>query len=252
MSGHSKWSSIKHKKAVTDSRRGKLFSKLIKEITVAARMGGGDPTANPRLRQVVDTAKGQNMPNDNITRAIKKGTGEIEGEVYEETIYEGYGPGGVAVLVKCLTENRNRSASSVKAIFNKNAGKPGEKGCVAWMFEEKGMLTFNQSEADEETLMELAMEAGAEDFEADGDQFTLYVSPSQFEELKGRVEAEGLAYELAEVTMRPQSTVQLGGRQAEQMIRLMERLEEDDDVQNVWANFDIPDEVMEQLTVEAE
>lgn len=245
MSGHSKWSTIKHKKAAADSKRGKQFSKLIKEITVAARMGGsGDLDANPRLRTAVAAAKAMNMPKDNWKRAIKKGTGELEGVNYEESTYEGYGPGGAAVLLESLTDNKNRAVAEIRHVFSKNGGNLGENGCVAWMFDKKGYIVVAQSAADEETLMEVALEAGAEDVREDGSNFEVITAPEDFEAVKQAIEENGIAHVDAEVTMLPQNTTDLTGKQAEQMIRLMDGLEDCDDVQKVYTNADIPEDLV--------
>ena len=246
MSGHSKWSSIKHKKAATDAKRGKIFSKLIKEVTVAARMGGsGDPEANPRLRTAIAAAKAVNMPKDNIDRAIKKGTGELEGVDYEESVYEGYGPGGAAVLIESLTDNKNRTVADIRHIFSKNGGNLGENGCVGWMFDKKGYLVVEKKMTDEDTLMEVALEAGAEDVREDGDNFEVISDPSDFEQVKAEIEAAGITHIAAEIAMLPQTTTALQGKEAEQMIRLMDALDDCDDVQKVHTNADIPDELME-------
>jgi YebC/PmpR family DNA-binding regulatory protein len=247
MSGHSKWSSIKHKKGAADAKRGKTFSKLIKEITVAARMGGGDPDGNPRLRTAIAAAKAENMPKENIGRAIKKGTGELEGVSYEEADYEGYGPGGVAVLVDCLTDNRNRTVADIKHLFERNGGNLGEPGCVAWMFEKKGLIVFEKDKVDEEQLINLALEAGAEDVREEGQEFEVTSDPSNFESVKAAIDKAGLAYSLAEISMVPKNTVKLEGKKAQQMLNLMQALEDNDDVSHVYANFDISDEVWEAL-----
>jgi YebC/PmpR family DNA-binding regulatory protein len=244
MSGHSKWSTIRHKKGAADAKRGKLFTKLIKEITVAARMGGGDIDANPRLRSAVQTAKGENMPKDNIERAIKKGTGELEGVSYEESTYEGYGPGGAAIFVESLTDNKNRAVADIRHIFNKNGGNMGENGCVAWMFDTKGYFNVAQSDIDEETLMETALEAGAEDIREDGESFEVITAPEDFEAVKTALDEAEIAYNGAEVTMLPQNTTNLQGKEAEQMMRLMEALDDCDDVQKVYTNADIPEELV--------
>ena len=244
MSGHSKWSTIRHKKGAADAKRGKLFTKLIKEITVAARMGGGDIDANPRLRSAVQTAKGENMPKDNIERAIKKGTGELEGVNYEESTYEGYGPGGAAIFVESLTDNKNRAVADIRHIFNKHGGNMGENGCVAWMFDTKGYFNVAQSDIDEETLMETALEAGAEDIREDGEFFEVITAPEDFEAVKTALDEAEIAYNGAEVTMLPQNTTNLQGKEAEQMMRLMEALDDCDDVQKVYTNADIPEELV--------
>jgi YebC/PmpR family DNA-binding regulatory protein len=247
MSGHSKWSSIKHKKAATDAKRGKIFSKLIKEITVAARLGGGDMDANPRLRTAVQAAKSENMPKDNIERAIKKGTGELEGVNYEESIYEGYGPGGAAVLVESLTDNKNRTVADIRSIFGKNGGNLGENGCVAWMFDKKGYIAVESKSVDEDVLMEAALDAGAEDIKEDNSNYEIITAPADFEAVKDAIDKASIPYIDAEVTMLPQTTANLAGREAEQMVRLMEMLEDCDDVQKVYTNADIPDEIVDNL-----
>ena len=244
MSGHSKWSSIKHKKAATDAKRGKIFTKVIKEITVAARMGGGDIETNPRLRTAVQAAKAENMPKDNIERAIKKGTGELEGVNYEEISYEGYGPGGAAVLVESLTDNKNRTVADIRSIFGKNGGNLGENGCVAWMFDKKGYIVVERNAIDEETLMETALEAGAEDIREDDSNFEVITEPGDFDAIKEAIDTASISYIDAEVTMLPQNTTNLTGKEAEQMVRLMEMLEDCDDVQKVYTNADIPEEMV--------
>ncbi len=245
MSGHSKWSSIKHKKAATDAKRGKIFSKLIKEITVAARMGGSsDLEANPRLRTAVAAAKAVNMPKDNMERAIKKGTGELEGVNYEESTYEGYGPGGAAVLLESLTDNKNRTVADIRHIFSKNGGNLGENGCVAWMFDKKGYFVIDGQATDEDALMEVALEAGAEDVREDGDNFEVICDPGDFEQVKAAIEAASIVPIDAEITMLPQTTTSLTGKEADQMLRLMDALDDCDDVQKVYTNADIPDEIM--------
>ena len=244
MSGHSKWSSIKHKKAATDAKRGKIFTKLIKEITVAARMGGGDLDANPRLRAAIAAAKNENMPKDNIERAVKKGTGELEGVNYEEIIYEGYGPGGAAVLVESLTDNKNRTVAEIRNIFGKSGGNLGENGCVAWMFDKKGYIAVERTAVDEDTLMETALDAGAEDIREDNGNFEVISEPGDFESLKEAIDRASIPYIDAEVTMLPQNTTNLAGKEAEQMVRLMEMLEDCDDVQKVYTNADIPDDLV--------
>jgi YebC/PmpR family DNA-binding regulatory protein len=248
MSGHSKWSSIKHKKGAADAKRGKIFSKLIKELTVAARLGGGDPDGNPRLRTAIQAAKAENMPKDNIGRAIKKGTGEIEGTSYEEVNYEAYGPGGVAILIDCLTDNRNRAVADIKHIFDRHGGNLGEPGCVAWMFEKKGLIVIEKGTIDEEMLLELALEAGAEDVKEEETEFEVITATVDFEAVKKAFDDEGLTYSVAEVGMIPKNTVKLEGKKAELMLHLMEALEDNDDIAHVYANFDIPDTVMEALS----
>ena len=249
MSGHSKWSTIKRKKGAADAKRGKIFTKLIKEISLAARLGGGDPEGNARLRQAILAAKAENMPKDNIDRAIKKGMGAAEGGVnYEELTYEGYGPGGVAVLVEVMTDNKQRTVAEIRHIFSKSGGNLGENGCVAWIFEKKGTISIEKTVADEEKLMEIALEAGAEDVRDDGDEYTLVTEVSAFEDVRSAIEAEKISYVEAKITMVPQNEVKLDSGKAESMLKMMEKLEDNDDVQNVYANFDIDDEVMEKLS----
>ena len=247
MSGHSKWSTIRHKKAAQDAKRGKIFTKLIKEITVAARMGdSGDIETNPRLRTAVMAARAENMPKENIERAIKKGTGELEGVNYEESVYEGYGPGGAAVLIESLTDNKNRAVADIRHIFSKNGGNLGENGCVAWMFDKHGYFVIAKSAADEERLMEVALEAGAEDIREDGERFEVLCEPEAFEAVKAALEAATITSEAAEVTMLPQTNVVLAGKEAEQMLRLMDMLDDCEDVQKVYTNADIPEELLDQ------
>jgi YebC/PmpR family DNA-binding regulatory protein len=246
MSGHNKWSTIKHKKGAADAKRGKVFTKIIKEISVAAKLGGADPAANPRLRTAIDKAKGENMPKDNIERAIKKGAGGMEGVTYEEIVYEGYGPGGAAVLVEVMTDNRNRSVSDVRSIFSKNNGNMGEAGCVAWMFSKKGMILFEKN-IDFEQLFEAAIEVGAEDVAEQEEQFEVSTDPGSFIEVREALVAKGFKFTNAEITMVPQTLVALEGKQAESMLKLMDKLEDCDDVQNVYANFDISADEMEKM-----
>ena len=247
MSGHSKWSSIKHKKGAVDAKRGKIFTRIIKEITVAARLAGGDPDGNPRLRSAIAAAKAENMPKENIERAIKKGTGELEGVAYEEANYEGYGPGGVAVLVDCLIDNKNRAVADLKHLFERNGGSLGEPGCVAWMFEKKGLIVFERDRVDEEQLLALALESGAEDVREDETQFEVITDPYDFEEIKKAIDVAKLPYTLSEITMIPKNTVKVEGKKAQQMLNLIQALEDNEDVSNVYANFDISDEVLEAL-----
>lgn len=246
MSGHSKWSTIKHKKGRADAARGRLFTKLIKEITLAARVGGGAEEANPRLRSAVVAAKAANMPNDNIARAIKKGTGDLEGVSYEDITYEGYGPEGVAILVDCLTDNKNRSVSEVRRAFAKHNGKLAEPGSVAWIFNDKGQVVV-EGEVDEEQLMEVAMEAGAEDFESDEESHTIYCATEDIEGVREACEAAGWTVCQWGRVKLPSTTVEVTGRSAEVLVRLMSALEELDDVQEVWANFDMDDSLLESL-----
>ncbi|MFQ5804507.1 MAG: YebC/PmpR family DNA-binding transcriptional regulator [Candidatus Methylomirabilales bacterium] len=248
MSGHSKWAGIKHKKAKVDAQRGRLFTRLIREVTVAARIGGGDPAGNPRLRDAIEKAKAGNMPQDNITRAIKKGTGELEGVTYEDCIYEGYGPGGVAVFLEAVTDNRNRTTAEVRKIFSRLGGNLGEVGCVGWMFDKKGLIQVTAKGVDEEQLLAVALEAGAEDVRSEEQTFEVVTAPKNFGAVKTALEEAAFPIEQAEVTMVPQSTVRVEGKVAEQVLRLMDGLEEHDDVQQVYANFDIPEEIMAALS----
>jgi len=231
-----------------DAQRGRIFTKLIKEITVAARVGGGDPEANARLRTAIQNAKAGNMPQENIQRAIKKGTGELPGVSYEEITYEGYGPGGVAILVEIMTDNKNRTAPEIRKIFAKNGGNLGESGCVGWMFEKKGLITVDAGKVDEEKLMGIALEAGAFDFRTEESTFEVITSPKEFEKVKNAIAGAGIELSTAEITMLPQTYVKLDGKQAQQMLHIMEELEEQEDVQNVYANFDIPEQVMMEMT----
>ncbi len=248
MSGHSKWSTIKHKKGAADAKRGKVFTKLIKEVTTAARLGGGDPGGNPRLRKAIDEAKSNNMPGDNIDRAIKKGTGELEGVIYEEVTYEGYGPEGVAVLVEVMTDNKNRTVADVRHLFSKFNGNLGENGCVAWMFDSVGLIVVEKSATTEDQLMEVALEAGAEDIDEEDDRFEVRTSVEEYDIVKKALEEAGIASLSAELTRLPQTTVKLEGKHAETMLKLYTHLDDHEDVQNVYANFDIPDDIMESFT----
>ena len=243
MSGHSKWANIKHRKGAADAKRGKVFTKLIKEIITAARIGGGDINANPRLRAAVMAAKTENMPKDNWERAIKKGTGELEGVSYEEATYEGYGPGGAAVFIESLSDNKNRAVAEIRHALNKHGGNMGENGCVAWMFDKKGYLAVEKSAIDEEKLMETALEAGAEDVREDGDNFEIITAPEDFEAVKEAVDAAGIETIDAEVTMLPQNMTPLDGDTALKMIKLIDALEDCDDVQKVYTNADLPDDL---------
>jgi len=247
MSGHSKWHSIRHKKGAVDAKRGKAFTRLIKEVTVAARLGGKDPDSNPRLRVAIAAAKAENMPKDNIDRAIKKGTGELEGTNYEEATYEGYGPGGVAVLLDVLTDNKNRAVADVRHSFERAGGNLGEAGCVSWMFEQKGLIVFKKEQVDENKLYEVSLEAEAEDIQEGDEDIEVTTDIQSFEGVKAAFDDAGLEYVLAEITMIPKSTIKLDGKHAQQMLDLMEALEDNEDVNHVYANFDIPDEVMESL-----
>ncbi|MFA5026527.1 MAG: YebC/PmpR family DNA-binding transcriptional regulator [Candidatus Methylomirabilota bacterium] len=248
MSGHSKWASIKHKKAKVDAARGRTFTKLIREISVAARVGGGDLTGNPRLRSAVLAAKAVNMPADNIDRAIKKGTGELEGVTYEEIVYEGYGPGGVAILAEVLTDNKNRSVGEIRKIFSRHGGNMGEAGCVAFLFEKRGYIPVEAAKVDEDKLMSIALDAGAEDIQQEDGVFAVTTAPRDCEKVREALVAAAIQPLSAEVTMLPKTTVKLEGKHAEQMLKLMEELEEHDDVQHAYANFDISEELMAALS----
>lgn len=249
MSGHSKWANIKHKKARTDAKRGKIFTKLVKEIMVAAKVGGSDISGNPRLRTAVEKAKAENLPADNIERAIKKGAGELQGVTYEEGTYEGYGPGGVAVLVNFMTDNRNRTAADVRHAFTKYGGSLGQSGSVAYMFDKKGYFAFDMSSITEERLMEAALEAGAEDVVANREDniYEAYAAASEFSNVKKSFDEAGVKYTRSDVEMIPSNTVKVEGKQAQQVLNLLEALEDLDDVQSVYANFDISDEEMEKI-----
>jgi YebC/PmpR family DNA-binding regulatory protein len=248
MSGHSKWSTIKHKKAAKDAKKGRLFTKLIKEITVAARVGGGDINSNPRLRTAVITARTNSMPGDNIERAIKKGTGELEGVSYEEIQYEGYGPGGAAILAQVLTDNKNRTVSEIRRLFAKHGGNLGETGCVAWMFDKRGVITVEKSQIEEDRLMGLVLEAGGEDVKDEGDLFEVVTQPEDFERVKETLDREKVGLASAQITMVPKNTVTVDEKHVEQILKLTEELEDHDDVQNVSANFDIPSEYLEKAS----
>ena len=249
MSGHSKWAGIKHKKAIVDAKRGQIFSKIIREIAVAARQGGGDPAGNPRLRVAVDKARAVNMPRDNIKKAIQRGTGELPGVNYEELVYEGYGPGGIAVLVEVTTDNKNRVTAEVRKAFSRHGGNLGDAGCVGWMFNKKGYISIDKSNIEEEEIIEIALESGAEDVKSDDeDLFEIITQPQDFEKVKTSLGGKNIEINSAEITMLPQTYIKLEGSKAEQMLRLMDELDNNDDVQNVYANFDIPKAIMEKVT----
>jgi len=245
MSGHSKWSTIKHKKAAQDAKRGKIFTKIIKEITVAARLGGGDPEANPRLRTSLAAAKAANMPADNVKRAIQKGTGELPGVSYEEVTYEGYGPGGVAILLETMTDNRMRTTPEIRHVFSKHGGNMGEPNSVAWIFQKRGRLAVPVDSTNEDTLMDLALEAGADDLVRNEDVFEVVTSPESFNKVQQALDAAKVAVSEAGLVMEPQNTVELEGKKAEQCLKLLDLLEDQDDVQNVWANLEIQDGELE-------
>jgi len=244
MAGHSKWANIRHRKAAQDAKRGKLYTKLAREITVAAREGGGDPEFNPRLRAAIEKAKKFNMPKENIERAIKRGTGEIAGETYEEVTYEGYGPGGVAIIVKCLTDNRNRTASEVRHAFSKHGGNLGTSGCVSWMFERKGVIKVSAEKFDEETVMMAAIDAGADDVVREDEHFVVYTQPQDLENVRKALIDGGIEVEEAKLDLIPTTTTRVEGETAEKVLKLLMALEDLDDVQEVYSNFDMPEEVM--------
>ncbi|MDD3065183.1 MAG: YebC/PmpR family DNA-binding transcriptional regulator [Endomicrobiaceae bacterium] len=249
MSGHNKWASIKHKKAATDSKRGKVFTKIIREIVVSAKESGGNPENNARLRKAISDAREANMPQDNIKKAIQRGTGEIPGVMYEEITYEGYGPAGVALIVETTTDNKNRTSAEMRKIFSKHSGNLGESGCVGWMFSRKGYISVDKSSSDEDTIMTLALENGAEDFSVEDEIYEIYTKPEQTEAVKNALTAKNIPISNSEVSMIPQTYVKLTGEDAEHMIKLMDELEEYDDVKNVFANFDISKEDMEKFSV---
>jgi len=246
MSGHSKWSTIKRKKAKTDAQRGKIFTKLIKEITIAARIGGSDETANASLRSAIAAARAANMPAANIERAIKRGTGELPGVVYENVIYEGYGPGGTALLIEVLTDKKNRTVADIRHILSKHNGNLGETGCVSWIFEKKGIIQVDSSKIAEEKLLELVIEAGADDMRTEDDMFEIVTQPDSFELIKSTLNENNIEFDSAELTLHPKSTVKVAGKEAEQLLKIMEALEDHDDVENVYSNFDIDDEILEK------
>lgn len=249
MSGHSKWAQIKHKKASTDAKRGKTFTKIVKEVVITARLGGGDPTGNPRLRVAIEKAKEVNMPGDNIKRAVMKGTGELPGVSYEEILYEGYGPGGVAILADVLTDNRNRTGPEIRHLMAKHNGSLGEVGCVSWMFEKKGYILIEKEKTDEDSLMSVALEAGAEDMKNDPkeDNYEIITAPEAMDRVKEALEASAMVPSLAEVTMLPKTYVSLDEKQTVQIMRLVEALEDHDDVQNVYTNIDVSDEAVAEV-----
>ncbi len=247
MSGHSKWSSIKHKKAATDAKRGKMFTRFIRELTIAARSGGGDPNSNSRLRHAIDGARAANMPSDNIKKAIQRGTGELEGVNYEELTYEGYGPGGVAIIADAMTDNKNRTVSEVRHVFSKYNGNLGESGCVSWMFSRKGVIRVPLAASGEDELMEIVVESGAEDMVKEETAYEITTATEDFDAVHEALKAKNIPVESAEIAKVPSTTIKLEGKQAEQMLKLYDKLEELDDIQNVWANFDIADEEIEKL-----
>jgi YebC/PmpR family DNA-binding regulatory protein len=245
MSGHSKWHSIKHKKGAADAKRGKIFTRLTREVTVAARDGGGDVDMNARLRKAVADAKAANMPNDNIERAIKRGTGELEGVSYDEITYEAYGPGGVAILIETMTDNRNRTVAELRHLLSKNNGNLGESGSVSYMFDRKGYIVVDKKQKSEEELFEIAIEAGAEDLKDDGDNFEIFTEQESFDEVKKAMEEAGVETEVAEISMIPQTFVKVEGADAKSMLKLYDVIDDHDDVQNVYANFDIDEDELD-------
>jgi YebC/PmpR family DNA-binding regulatory protein len=247
MSGHSKWHSIKHKKGAADAKRGRIFTRLIREITVAARLGGGDPEANSRLRTVVLKAKEANMPKDNIDKAIKKGTGELEGYNLEEVVYEGYGPAGVAIMIDTMTDNKNRTTAELRSILSKSGGNLGENGCVSWVFEKKGVITVSAEKYDENAVMEVALDAGADDVKLDGEVWEITSAPENFESVLRAVKGKGMEVLVNEIMRVPKTTVKLDEKSAEKVLNLMEKLEDNDDVQSVASNFDISNEIMQKV-----
>ncbi len=248
MSGHSKWASIKHKKAATDAKRGRMFTRLIREISIAARMSGGDPDSNPRLRTAISAAKAENMPADNIKRAVKKGTGELPGVVFEEASFEGYGPGGVALMLEVTTDNRNRTVAEIRHLLSKHGGSMGENGCVSWMFNKRGYVVVSREGVDEEKLMSLVLEAGAEDMSEDGSRWEIFSSPKDHPQVVQAIQEGNVKVDFSEVAMIPQSQVKLTGKPAQQMLKMIEELEDHDDIQNVYANFDIDESEMHALS----
>lgn len=248
MGGHSHWAGIKHKKAITDAKKGKVYTKIIREITIAAKMGGGDPNANPRLRKAIDDAKANNMPSDNVKRAIQKGTGELPGATFEELVFEGYGPGGVAVIADGTSDNKNRTTSEIRRLFANHGGNLGESGSVGWIFETRGYLTVRKSAVAEDTLMDLVLDAGADDLKSDeADVYEIFCSPQAFEAVKSALAAKGIPTDSAEVTKIPKTEVPLDETQAGRVLALIEELEAHDDIKSVYANFDIPDQVLAKL-----
>ncbi len=248
MAGHSKWKQIKHKKAAQDAKRGARFTKIIKEITIAARQGGGDPEGNPRLRTAIENAKANNMPAENIDRAIKKGTGELEGVMYEEATYEGYGPGGAAIMVQVTSDNLNRTVASIRHLFSKNGGNLGAPNSVAWMFEKKGQLCLDAAKYPEDQVFELVLEAGAEDIATEEGQHLITAEPTQLETIRAALEAKGIVIEEAEIALIPRNTVRVERKEAEQLLRLADALEEHDDVSKVFSNFDVDQETLAAIS----
>lgn len=247
MSGHSKWAGIKHKKALMDAKKGKVFTKLIKELTVSAKEGGGDPEANPRLRLAIAKAREANMPKDNIDKAIKKGTGELPGVTYEHIVYEGYGPAGVAIMIEALTDNKNRTTAELRNILSRKGGNMAGQGSVSWLFYKKGYILVDKTRIAEDALMDIVLEAGAEDLKSEGTSYEITTEVKDFEKIKEALKKNGVEWQMAELTMVPSSTVKVVGEDAKQVLALMDAIEDYEDVQNVYANFDIPDEILEQV-----
>ena len=247
MGGHNHWSGIKHKKAIVEAKRGKVFTKIIREIAVAAKIGGGDPGGNPRLRLALEKAREANLPGDTVKQAIQRGTGEVPGLSYEDCLFEGYGPGGVAVLVEATTDNRNRTSGEIRKLFSNHGGSLGEAGCVAWQFAKKGVITVPRAQAEEDALMAVALEAGAEDLRSEGEAFLVLTAPGDLETVKAALVGKAIPVQAAEVTRLPQNTIRVEGSDAERMLVLLDVLEEHEDAQNVYANFDIPDSVIEKV-----
>jgi len=250
MSGHSKWASIKHKKGALDAKRGRLFTKLMREVTVAAKEGGGNPDMNPRLRTAIQRAQDANMPKDNIEKAIKKGTGELPGVTYESLAFEGYGPGGVAIIVEALTDNKNRAAAEIRNIFSKRGGNMAGSGSVAWIFSSKGYILIDKTQLSEDELFSICIDAGAEDIKVSDKNYEVFCEPKDFENVKAALQEKNIAWESADLTKIPNSTIKITGNDAKQLLGLIEALEDHDDVQKVYANFDIPDEVLEEMAQE--
>ena len=250
MSGHSKWAGIKHKKAAQDAKRGRIFTKLIREITVAAREGGGSPDTNARLRTAIDRARDANMPQDNIEKAIKRGTGDLPGVTYESCIFEGYGQGGVAIMVEALTDNKNRTSAEIRNIFSKRGGNMAGSGSVSWIFTKKGYILIDKSQGTEDDIFAVSVDAGAEDVKTEGKDYEIFCGPQDFESVKSAIKEKGIKWELAELTMVPNSTVSVTGQNAKQLLALIEALEDHDDAQKVYANFDIPEDVLEEIAQE--
>ena len=250
MSGHSKWANIEYRKGAADIKKGKIFSKIAKEITVLARESGGDPATNPRLRHAIDKARDANMPMDNVDRAVKRGTGELPGVTYEQVIYEGYGPSGVAIMVEALTDNKNRTTSKVRSIFTKKSGNMAGAGSVSWLFQRKGLIVVDKNAIDEDAILTMAIESGAEDIKTEADRFEIFTTVENFEVVRNKLKSENISMISSEITMLPANYIKLTGQEAKQVLSLMNELQSHDDVQQVHANFDIPDEIIEEMAHE--